>query len=126
MKATYCSLCGRSDQHAFYCPAAGDTTPEEYADLTGSPDPGQNTTDSPTATACAFCGLHLPDHHTLCPIAQAQRTARTPALWYDYEVQCWVRDGKYLPCAHASGACHCYGRTHAGEPAGPRHYRRVQ
>jgi hypothetical protein len=72
---------------------------------------------------CGFCGYPLPEHHPFCPIAQASPvTPRTPSLWYDYDVQAWVRDGKYLTCAHPGTNCGCYARAHAGEPADPRHY----
>jgi len=39
-------------------------------------------------------------------------------LQYDYDNQCWIRDGFYLDCAHDAGQnCRCYGRKHAGERA---------
>ena len=33
---------------------------------------------------------------------------------YDYKRQAWVRDGRYLSCAHVI-PCDCYGKTHEGE-----------
>lgn len=38
-------------------------------------------------------------------------------LWsgYDYKVQAYVIDGKYMNCGHPSNTCDCYGRAHAGE-----------
>jgi hypothetical protein len=41
--------------------------------------------------------------------------------WYDYTLQAWVVDGRYVPCGHpASMNCACYGRLHAGETATER------
>jgi hypothetical protein len=35
---------------------------------------------------------------------------------YDYDNQCWVRDGKIQSCGHPDAMpCGCYGRAHAGE-----------
>lgn len=39
-------------------------------------------------------------------------------IWYDYEHQAWVVDGRYDRCAHPRG-CDCYGTAHAGELADP-------
>ena len=39
-------------------------------------------------------------------------------VWYDYDHQAWVEDGKYLRCGHPEGMnCRCWGRTHEGEAA---------
>ncbi len=39
-------------------------------------------------------------------------------LYYDYEHQAWVRDGRYLRCGHLEPVdCGCYGRIHEGEAA---------
>ena len=54
-----------------------------------------------------------------------------PAVWYDYIVQAWVRDGRIEPCGHpASMRCPssphvapcCYAGAHAGEVADRTHY----
>lgn len=38
--------------------------------------------------------------------------------YYDYAKQAWVKDGKYVSCAHpAHMNCTCYGKIHAGETA---------
>jgi len=35
---------------------------------------------------------------------------------FDYEKQCWVRNGRYLNCGHPENmTCGCYGRAHKGE-----------
>ena len=40
----------------------------------------------------------------------------TGELFYDYENQAWVVNGKYQRCEHPdSMTCLCYGRVHAGE-----------
>jgi hypothetical protein len=47
-----------------------------------------------------------------------------PAIWYDYTLQCWIRNGYVAPCghpAHMKPTC-CYAGQHAGEPADPTHY----
>ena len=48
-----------------------------------------------------------------------------PRVWYDYEVQAWVEDGKYTACNHTplqySGGRCCYAGAHAGETADPSH-----
>ena len=58
-------------------------------------------------------------------VAKAEREIRTEEPGdeaqahngYDYVHQAWVRDGKYVRCAHpVSMNCSCYGRLHAGEP----------
>lgn len=33
---------------------------------------------------------------------------------YDYHRQAWVKDGRYVSCAHLDN-CGCYGKVHAGE-----------
>jgi len=34
---------------------------------------------------------------------------------YDYDIQCWVREGLVLPCGHRlSMDCRCAGRKYAG------------
>ena len=38
------------------------------------------------------------------------------ALYFDYEKQVWVRDGRYVRCGHLT-PCRCYGRLHEGELA---------
>ena len=35
-------------------------------------------------------------------------------VFYDYENQAWVVNGRYEGCGHLM-ACSCYGRIHAGE-----------
>lgn len=38
--------------------------------------------------------------------------------WYDYNVQAWVKDGKYVRCGHPKAMmCGCYGRLHQGKIA---------
>jgi len=45
-----------------------------------------------------------------------QESALDGDLHFDYEVQAWVRDGKYLRCGHTNTqTCRCYGRIHEGE-----------
>ena len=35
---------------------------------------------------------------------------------YDYDVQSWVVDGRYVDCGHPEGMdCQCWGRLHEGE-----------
>ncbi len=37
---------------------------------------------------------------------------------FDYDVQAWVQDGRYVSCSHPEEmGCQCYGKVHAGEPA---------
>ncbi len=46
-----------------------------------------------------------------------------PRLWYDYEVQAWVKHGVYTQCGHPASmrpGC-CYAGSHAGEAADPSH-----
>lgn len=39
-------------------------------------------------------------------------------IWFDYENQAWVIDGRYQRCGHPEAMdCGCYGRAHAGEVA---------
>jgi hypothetical protein len=48
----------------------------------------------------------------------------TPALWYDYVLQCWICNGYIKPCGHPESmkpAC-CYAGRHANEHADPTHY----
>ncbi len=33
---------------------------------------------------------------------------------FDYQLQAWVRDGKFVRCGHKED-CFCYGRLHEGE-----------
>jgi hypothetical protein len=42
---------------------------------------------------------------------------------YDYINQAWVKDGRYVDCAHPQKDCSCYGREHKGEqpPIGCRY-----
>ena len=36
-------------------------------------------------------------------------------LYYDYEKQAWVRDGRYMNCSHPwEMRCGCFGRDHEG------------
>ena len=42
------------------------------------------------------------------------------ALWFDYDKQAWVKDGKYIRCGHPDAMkCKCYGKLHEGEGASP-------
>lgn len=46
------------------------------------------------------------------------RSHATPELYFDYDHQAWVRNGRYIRCGHsAEYNCQCYGRLHAGERA---------
>ena len=47
------------------------------------------------------------------------RNGRIPSeLQYDYDNQCWIRDGFYLDCGHPETmTCTCFGRKHAGDRA---------
>ena len=57
-----------------------------------------------------------------CEISSLKDTL--PTLWYDYEVQAWVKYGVYMACSHpACMQCVCHGRQHAGETADPSHFR---
>ncbi len=39
-------------------------------------------------------------------------------MYYDYQNQAWVHDGKYVRCAHPETMnCKCYGKLHEGEKA---------
>ena len=45
-------------------------------------------------------------------------------VWYDYDNQAWVVDGKYENCGHLPFVlCRCYGREHRGETADTKHTR---
>ncbi len=54
-------------------------------------------------------------------------------VWYDYDDQAWVVDGRYQDCGHVPGTfygrtgpdglCRCYGRLHEGELAPTSHRR---
>ena len=37
------------------------------------------------------------------------------ALYFDYERQCWIKDGRVAKCAHPSRYPDCYSCNHAGE-----------
>lgn len=40
------------------------------------------------------------------------------SLYFDYDNQAWVRDGRYQRCGHPdSMRCQCFGRLHEGEEA---------
>lgn len=46
-----------------------------------------------------------------------------PPVWFDYENQAWVIDGRYVRCGHLEGMdCECYGRAHQGERAPVSNY----
>lgn len=46
----------------------------------------------------------------------SRTTADTPQLYFDYDRQAWVKDGRYLRCGHPEHmVCGCYGREHEGE-----------
>ena len=37
-------------------------------------------------------------------------------VWYDYDRQAWVHNGRYVRCGHPEARqCGCYGREHEGE-----------
>ncbi len=37
-------------------------------------------------------------------------------LYFDYDRQTWIRDGRIVCCGHTPAMrCTCYGRRHAGE-----------
>ena len=39
-------------------------------------------------------------------------------LSYDYDLQVWIKEGKYQDCGHPeSMSCGCYGRLHKNEKA---------
>ena len=41
-----------------------------------------------------------------------------PEVFFDYEKQTWVEDGRYVRCGHPENMqCSCYGRLHEGEQA---------
>ena len=50
---------------------------------------------------------------------EANNEYRNELLWsgFDYDRQVWLRAGRYLDCGHLD-ACECFGRRHAGAPAG--------
>jgi hypothetical protein len=41
-------------------------------------------------------------------------------VWFDYNRQCWVVEGKIHPCGHREVFEHCHACKHAGEPADRR------
>lgn len=51
-----------------------------------------------------------------CDVALAAFARALAAPYYDYTLQVWIKDGKYVACAHIH-PCSCYGKIHAGEPA---------
>ena len=56
---------------------------------------------------------------------EAFYTDTPPAIWYDYVVQAWIRNGYVQECghpAHMKPSC-CYAGSHAGELADVRHFR---
>ena len=36
-------------------------------------------------------------------------------LAYDYDKQCWIKDGVVQACGHPEANCGCYGKDHQGE-----------
>lgn len=39
-------------------------------------------------------------------------------IYFDYEHQAWVENGRYVRCGHPESMdCGCYGRLHEGELA---------
>lgn len=58
------------------------------------------------------------DYHELRTIgSELQWQAHDKSdLYFNYDLQVWVRDGKYVRCGHLT-PCRCYGRKHEGEQA---------
>ena len=77
-------------------------------------------------TLDAFQGSERPDLDPAAgglPLWDAEPVQELPPLWYDYDRQAWVRDGRYVACSHpVTLPCSCYGRIHAGERAPASHY----
>lgn len=50
-----------------------------------------------------------------CPTCLGAGEVAGPEIEFDYDVQAWTRDGRYVACAHTDPRCGCFGKVHAGE-----------
>lgn len=78
-----------------------------------------------------LCRAHAEYHAHLNPecIRKGGGPASAPKqqdVWYDYEHQAWVVDGRYSKCGHPAATRGCYACIHAGELAPVEHRRTVE
>jgi len=45
-----------------------------------------------------------------------ERRPTPPPVYYDYERQCWVKDGIVATCGHTMPASGCYACVYHGQP----------
>jgi hypothetical protein len=55
---------------------------------------------------------------TISQFTETRTETDMDSLYYDYDNQCWIADGRIESCNHPKTMnCKCYGKLHAGEAA---------